>query len=168
MKHFLSLSVLALLSVFLALPAHADVGSGSSSAVISAGSGSAVAAVVTATTSSATVAVTADQVHDVLSSPAAAFDDVKAARKIGWPALVFVVALILARLAGKLGAIQGWPALAKLNTGKVAVVVGGIAAIAAAGYNAAASGGSAIAIATGAFFALATFYNSHAGDGKPA
>lgn len=169
MKNLLSLVILALLSIFLALPAHADSGSAvvdAAPAVVAPTPGSASASTVTATATTTTVAITADQVHDVLTSPIAAYDDVRAAKKLGWPALVFIVAIILARLAGKLGAIQGWSLLAKLNTGKVAVVIGGVAAVAAAGFNAATAGGSMIAILTGAFFALATYYNSHAGDGK--
>lgn len=169
MKHFLIAIALAV-GISTPIAAHADSGSAvvdAAPAVVAPAPGSASTSV-TATATTTTVAITADQVHDVLTSPIAAYDDVRAAKKLGWPALVFIVALILARLAGKLGAIQGWSLLAKLNTGKVAVVIGGVAAVAAAGFNAATAGGSLIAVLTGAFFALATYYNSHAGDGKPA
>lgn len=116
------------------------------------GSGSAIAVVtVTASPPAAVSTTPADQLHDPTSDPVAAFDDLKAAKKLGWPALVFAIVLIAARVAAKLGKSVSF--LAKLGTGRVAVYVAGAAAVAVAGYNAAALGGSAIAIAAAALMA---------------
>lgn len=96
------------------------------------GSGSAVA--LNAGSASATPA---DKLHDPTSSPAASWDDVKVAKKVGWPLAVFAVLVMLARLVGKLGGKVSW-----LAKGKAAVIVGAVGAIAASCYNAAADGGA--------------------------
>lgn len=134
-------------------------GSGSGSAIGSAGSGSAVAI------PDGSILVTpaptpADALHDPLKEPAAAIDDVKAAKSLGWPVLVLAVVTLLARLAGSLG--KSIPLLAPLGKGKVALVVGAIAAIGAAGYSAAFGGGSLVTIATAVLIAGIAAWNAAA------
>lgn len=82
----------------------------------------------------------ADKLHDPASSPAAAFDDLKAAKKVGWSVVAFALLVMLARLASRFG--KPGTFLAGLGKGKAAVVVGAVGAIAAACYNAAADGGA--------------------------
>lgn len=79
----------------------------------------------------------AAQLHDPVSSPGGSWDDLKAARKVGWPLAVFVVLIALCKLAARLGG--KWKLL---GAGKVAVVIGAVGAVAASCYNAAADGGA--------------------------
>jgi hypothetical protein len=100
---------------------HADTGS----AVLEAGSGSQAAA------------QPAAQLHDPISSPAASWDDLKAARKVGWPLVVFAGLIMLSRLAKRASERFAW-----LARGKTPVIVGALGALGAACYNAAATGGA--------------------------
>lgn len=172
MKRILT-PVLAFLAVFVVVSAighlggcrsaHADTGS----AVATAGSGSAIVAVqpsgsgsaVTVTTT--TVVTPADAVHDPVSQPAATFDDVKAAKQVSWPAAVFIVVLIVAKLLGRAKSVAQ---LAWLGKGRVAVVVAGAAAVAAAAFNVAIAHGSAVAILSAVVVASAAYWNSHGSD----
>jgi len=86
----------------------------------------------------------ADQLPDPVSHPAAAFDEIKAAKKLGWPIVAFVALMFAAKAAGRLGKSVAW--LAWLGRGKAAVVVGAAGALGASCYDAATSGGSWMAI----------------------
>jgi hypothetical protein len=99
-----------------------------------------------------------DQLHDPLSNPVQSYDDLLAAKHLGWPVLAFALVLMLARVAGTLGKNISW--LAVLGQGKVAVVVAGLAAVSASAYNTAFSGGSLVAVLTAAVLALATYWDS--------
>lgn len=99
-------------------------------------------------------------VPDPAEHPVQAWDDAKAARKSGWPVLVFFVLVALTKalaygrdkLAGMPGI--GWIA-ARLAKGKAAMIVAGVAALGAAGYDALANGGSLTAALMAAGVALA-------------
>lgn len=103
----------------------------------------------------------ADKLHDPVAAPAAAFDDVRAAKSVGWAAAVFAVLVMLARLLGR---VQRYSFLAWLGKGRTAVVVAGTGAIAAAVYNVAMEGGSWMALLFAAVLAGATFWNSQPAD----
>lgn len=90
-------------------------------------------------TSSPTTATPADNLHDPVTAPGAAWDDVKAAKKTGWAVAVFAGLVMLCKLLGR---AKKLPMLAALGKGKTAVVVGALGALGAACYNAAADGGA--------------------------
>jgi len=102
-------------------------------------------------------AAPADKLHDPVSSPAAAWDDVKAAKKVGWSVLVFAVLVMLAKLASR---AKGIKIFAVLGKGKVAVVVGAVGALAASCYNAAAEGGAWTAMLMSGVVALGHYINA--------
>lgn len=101
----------------------------------------------------------ADAIHDPLSNPAAAWNDLQAAQKVGWPLAILAGAVVLSKLLSRLGGV--W---SKLNTGKAALVIGGLSAVAVAAYNALAQGGSWLAVAIAAVVAAAAYWDAH----KPA
>lgn len=103
--------------------------------------------------------------HDPTTAPVAAWDDAKAARKVGWPALVFALATMLAIAVGTLG--KNLKQLAWLNKGRWAVVVGGVAACGAAGYDAAMGGGSLVALGLALWGAFLAYWNSHRASAEP-
>lgn len=132
------------------LIAQADTGStGSGSAHSDAGSAS--------TPAAPSASSPSDKLHDPLSSPGASWDDLKAAKKVGWAAAVFAFLVLLCKLLGRLKGKLSW-----LGKGKVPVVVGAIAALAAACYNAAVDGGAWTATLMAGFVALAHYID--AGD----
>lgn len=98
-----------------------------------------------------------DKIHDPLSEPGAAWDDVKAAKKIGWTAAVFAVLLVLGRLASRAKTVGflGW-----LGRGRTAVVVAGALTVAAGCYDVAVQGGSPLSVAMAGLLALGVFYES--------
>lgn len=112
----------------------ADAGSGSSLSVTTATADTPVE--VSSTAAPAPTTKPADKLHDA-TNPGAAWDDLKAAKKVGWPLAIFAALIILARAVSKLGS-----KVAFLGKGKVAVLVGAVGAIAASCYNAAADGGA--------------------------
>lgn len=139
---------LSFASVFVARHAFADSGSaGSGSALIAAGSGSG-------------SAIAAPPVLHDLSNPTAVLSDLEAAKRLGWVVLAFAVLVLLSRGVGLLG--KDIPKLAWLNTGKWAVVIGGVGALGLAGYNAAALGGSFYAVFGALVTAGLAFYNAEA------
>lgn len=99
----------------------------------------------------------ADQLHNPLTDPRAAWDDVKAAKKIGWPLALLAGLIMVARALGYAG--DRWPkfkAFAKLG-GITGTIVAGVSACGAAAFNTLALGGTWFAVAAaavGAFFAL--------------
>jgi hypothetical protein len=107
--------------------------------------------------SEAAPAAPASQLHDPVGSPAAAFDDIKAAKKLGWGLMVLAALIMLCRVLGRLGG-----KFKVLATGRVAVVVAAVSTLAVTSYNALALGGTWMAAASAAVVALAAFWNSHA------
>lgn len=126
--------------------AHAD-GSGSAAVMVDAGVGSAAAAPAASTP--------ADKLHDPLAQPGASWDDLKAAKKVGWAAAVFAALVLLCKLLGRL---KG--KLSVLGKGKMPVIIGGVAALAAACYNAALDGGAWTATMVAGMMALAHYIDA--------
>jgi hypothetical protein len=90
------------------------------------------------------------------TDPIEAWSDAKAAKKIGWVALVFALATMLAMGVGTIG--KNISKLAWLNKGRAAVVVGGVAAIGAAGFDVAVQGGSPVALGLALWTAGLAYY----------
>lgn len=133
-----------------------DAGSGSATVAAAAtGSGSDIVPLPATT-------VPADKIHDPLSNPQAAFDDVKAAKKIGWGVLALTVLLIACRLASRLGGI-----FTKLGQGKFALGVAAVGAFAMTAYNAVLLGGTWIAALFAAMMAGAAAWDSKAKSTSP-
>jgi hypothetical protein len=105
-----------------------------------------------------TEAAPADQLHDVVDAPKAAWDDVAAAKRVGWSVAVFAGLVIIARLAARLG--RNVKLLAVLGRGKVAVVIGAAGAIGASCYNAAIAGGAWTALLSAALVALGHYVDA--------
>jgi hypothetical protein len=103
-------------------------------------------------------AAPADQLHDVVDAPKAAWDDVVAAKRVGWSVAVFAGLVIIARLAARLG--RNVKLLAVLGRGKVAVVIGAAGAIGASCYNAAIAGGAWTALLSAALVALGHYVDA--------
>lgn len=161
-KNFAALSVLAFVAGVsvaqaqvpdagpVVVPAFVDPAEGSASVSSAGGSDGLVAA-----QPAPSAGVTNPAEH-----PLQAWDDAKAARKGGWPLLVFfaLVALTKALAYGrdKLGGVPGVGWIARrLAVGKTAMIVAGIGAIGCAGYDVLANGGSLVAALTAAGLALA-------------
>lgn len=85
---------------------------------------------------------------DPLAQPQAAFDELQAAKKLGWPILVLVVLIIASRLLARLGGVFTF-----LGTGKASLVIAGVGAVALAAYNAIALGGTWLAAGMAAMLA---------------
>lgn len=86
-------------------------------------------------------------IHDPAEAPLAAWDDAKAARKAGWPVLVFFLLVAISKtLAYGREKLSGAPLIGKLalwlSTGKRAVAVAAIGVIGVAGYDKLLDGGS--------------------------
>lgn len=98
------------------------------------------------------------QLDDVLKDPVAAYNDVKALYKLGWPFALLGGLVVVLRGVGT--ASKRWPkfpGLAKLASGKLAVVIASATTIVVVAFNALALGGTwpAILFAAGvAGFAL--------------
>jgi len=118
------------------------------------------------TTPAADAKVPVDELDDPLENPAAAIDDLKAAKRTGWVIFVFAIVTMVARVLGKLGKRKELPWLAWLNRGKTAIGIGLVSSLGAAGYNALADGGSYYALAAALVMGFATFWDAH-GDEKP-
>jgi hypothetical protein len=97
-------------------------------------------------------------VADPLVSPMQAIDDLAAAQRLGWPALVLAVGIMLAlalRSAGTRWPSERW--LSWINTGSRSFAIAGGLAVATAAYNTLVEGGSWVAVgwaAGGALLAL--------------
>ena len=107
--------------------------------------------------SSSSAATPADKLHDPVSAPGAAWDDVKAAKKVGWPVLVFVVLIMLCKLLSR---AKSLPYLAALGKGKAAVAIGALGALGAACYNAAADGGAWTALLVAGLVAIGHYFDA--------
>ncbi len=94
----LSILVLAgLIAGALAVHAVALIGSAHASTLVDAG----VAPVVTPLSPAAPVASVAPAIHDPVNSPSEAFDELKAARRIGWPVTTLVGLTMLLLVVGR-------------------------------------------------------------------
>ena len=94
------------------------------------------------------------------TSPVAAWDEAKAARKTSWPLLVFALLVMLSKaLAYGREALKGLPVVGKaaewLSVGKRAMLVAGFATVGAAGYDVLMAGGSLVAALIAAGVAVA-------------
>lgn len=118
-----------------------------------AGSGSAIAA--GSGSGSASAPTIPD---DPIAAPSATIDSLRSAKAVGWACLAFAVLTVLARVVGRLG--KGVKALAWLNHGKAAVLVGAAGALALATYNALALGGTLLAAALAGLVALAHYLDA--------
>lgn len=112
---------------------------------ITAGSGSG---------SGSAVPAPADQLHNPVDAPVAAYDDFKAAQKIGWPLALLAALVMLTR--GIATAATRWSIswLAWLAKGAAATAISGAGAIGAAAFNTLALGGTWFAVAVAAMGAL--------------
>ena len=141
MTPFMKRSVLVMLSVlvafFLVIGVRAAFADGS-------GSGSGLGSAAT--------------LHDPTTAPSDAFSDLKLAKTAGWAVLAFAALLMASKVAAKLGSKV--LILAKLGTGKIAVVIAGVGAIAAAGYDAALGSGSWTAALMAAVVAIAHYFDA--------
>lgn len=91
-----------------------------------------------------------DSIDNPLTSPVAAWDDLKAAKKVSWPMLIWAALAMLGKaLAYGAEKFKTWPVIGKLASwlaqGKRAMVVAGLGALGAAGFDVLASGGSWVA-----------------------
>jgi hypothetical protein len=90
----------------------------------------------------------ADKLHDPLAAPIAAFDDVLAAKKLGWPILVLVALILISRVLARVGGV-----FKPLGSGKAALGIAAVGTFAITAYNAVALGGSWFAAVTAAVVA---------------
>lgn len=102
----------------------------------------------------------ADKLHDPVASPLAAWDDVTAARKIGWPVAVLAGLVMICKGLGAIGRRKGKIAWAWLGSGKVPIVIGAIGAIAAAAYNALVLGGTLLAAGFAAIVSASHYFDA--------
>jgi hypothetical protein len=148
------------LSVASAAHADAPIDAGTVTLPAFTGSGSDGTAPIATAGSAAGSASPTASVPDPAEHPAQAWDDAKAARKGGWPLLVFFVLVALTKALAygrdklKGAPLVGWIAN-RLAQGKTAMIVAGIGALAAAGYDVLANGGSVVSALTAAGVALA-------------
>ncbi len=150
------LSIVALVTGYAAatgLYQHADAkGEAAKAAELDAGIAAAPSVEVTAPV--IVVAVPSDAIADPVKEPAAAFDDVKAARKTGWT-LALLVVLIMA-LRG-LGYFKG---LSFFKKDRVAIVVAGALTVATSLFDTLILGGTWVAALYAAAGALAIYWRS--------
>jgi hypothetical protein len=99
-----------------------------------------------------------DALTNPATSPVAAWDDVLAARRVGWPAAVFACVTLLALALGTAGARFAW--LSWLARGTAATLLGALAACGTAGYDAAIAGGSPAAVGSAAVLAVFAFWQA--------
>lgn len=98
----------------------------------------------------------ADQLHDPLSAPMAAFDDLKAAKRLGWGVAFLAGAILSLRLLSKLGGF-----FKPLGEGKVALYLGAVGVLVLTAYNAVIQGGTWMAAAFTAIVAAAAWWDAH-------
>lgn len=100
-----------------------------------------------------------DTLADPVAAPQQAFDDLKAAKKLGWGLFVLAALVMLCRVLGRLGGM-----FTRLRTGKVALVIGAVGSLAVTAYNALALGGTWMAALAAAIVAGAAAWDA---QGKP-
>lgn len=108
--------------------------------------------------SGSSAATPADGLRDPLLDPIGAIDDVKAARRVGWAAVLGAVLTMLSLAVGTLG--RTVKALAWLRSGSWAIAVGLVGALGAGAYNAATQGGSWMAVVFAAMIGAAAWWNA--------
>lgn len=96
----------------------------------------------------------ADVLHDPVTDPVAAFDDARAAQKIGWPLALLACLIMVARAAQTAGKRWSWAWLKWLNTGVRAFVIAGVITVGSAAFNTLALGGTWYAVGLAAAVAL--------------
>lgn len=138
------LLVCMFLALGVATPAFADTGP--AVALVDAGAGSGSAAAPPDTGSAVAQSAGSDaasKLHDPTKDLGGTIDDVKSAKRYGWAAVVFVVALVLLRLAGRAKSLPlVGTKLAFLGQGKAATVIAGGIAVLSACYDSLAAGGT--------------------------
>lgn len=92
-------------------------------------------------------------IHDPVAQPAVAFDELKAARKIGWPVAALVGLTMLLLAVGHLG-------VAWLKTGARAFALAALTTGCLAAGNAALSGGTWVAVVTTGVLAAAAMWQA--------
>ena len=97
----------------------------------------------------------ADQLDNPLTNPVAAYDDLKAAKRIGWGVLVLAVLVMASRLLGMLGGV-----FAFLKKGRVSLVVAAVGTFAVTAYNALLLGGTWMAAVAAAIVAGAAAWDA--------
>lgn len=93
-------------------------------------------------------------IDDPLANPQAAWDDVKAAKLVGWGVAILVALIIMARVLARLGGV-----FAFLGKGKAALVIAGVGATAIAAYDALMLQGSWVSALAAALIAAAAYWN---------
>lgn len=93
----------------------------------------------------------ADKLHNPAQSPAAAWDEVKAAKRTSWPLLIWTIVAMLGKaLAYGRDKLKGKPVVGRLAAwlakGKGAMILAGISAVGSAGLAVLADGGSLVAV----------------------
>lgn len=107
----------------------------------------------------------ADKLHDPIDNPKAAYDDIKAAKKVGWGAVALVALILVCRVLGRLSKLGGvFKPFKRLGEGKVAVVVASVGTLAITAYNALILEGSWMAAALAAIVAGAALWDA---ESKP-
>ncbi len=89
-------------------------------------------------------------IDDPTVAPGAAWDDVKAARKVGWAATGLVAVRMLLFVVAWLGSKKQWKLTEPLRRNKVAWLVAAVPVVVAAAYDALMLGGSILAALTAA------------------
>lgn len=97
--------------------------------------------------------------HDPVVDPTGAIDDIQAARRLGWPIAVGVIAALLAMALGTAGARIRW--LSWLARGTAATALGAVSACGSAAFDAAVLGGSPVVVAVAAIGAVLAFWRAH-------
>lgn len=110
----------------------------------------------------------ADKLHDPIDNPKAAYDDVKAAKKLGWGAVALVALILVCRVLGRLSKLGGvFKPFKRLAEGKVAVVVASVGTLGITAYNALILEGSWMAAALAALVAGAAIWDAEAKPKEP-
>ncbi len=162
MRTTAKLCLVAIACGLVALQAVAFADAGPEAALVDAGSASEPVPVTTTTTTTTTTA--SDALHDPVSHPVAAIDDLKQAKRSGgWVLVAFALLVMIAR---QLGRVKTIPWLAWLGVGKAAIIAGGVTALAIAGFNALSEGGSYYSMLWAVAFTGLTYWNSALGP-KP-
>ena len=139
-------AILCLLFLFVSIPA-----------VSLAANDAGVAAIDSGQPEQAATETPADKLHDPASNPSAAWSDMKAAKKVGWPLAVFAGLVLLCKLLAR---AKNYAMFSALGKGKTAVIVGATGALAASCYNAAVDGGAWTAVLLSGLVGLAHYIDA--------
>lgn len=111
---------------------------------------------------SGAVALPSDSIHDPVTDPAATYDDMKAAKKLGWGILALAIIIVVCKVLARLGGM-----FKKLGEGKFALIVASVGTLAMTAYNALLLGGTWLAALAAAIVAGAAAWDA-AAKPKPA